>query len=363
MEVPRDADRRDTDRRRAALVIGGGISGLAAAIRIRALDPSVTVTIIEATAELGGKIAGEMVDGCVIDGGADVCIGEKLRTTHLFAALNLDARAIRANPDGLPTYELLDGRLQRMPTTFHGELLTFPTGVREIVSVACSNLAGVAVLPSVAAVAIERDGSNWRVRCSDGTDLTSDVVIVTTPATASAALFAGIAPDSASRLGELEYPSTTTVTMAWRVTDVPRPLDATGYLVADPAARVSACTWTSAKNPAHSPLDVALLRCFIRDETGDPAALMRREVAAVLGITAPPILTRVYRWPSAIPLYTSTHNETVRELSRQLIANPGLFVAGSAFHGVGIPDCIHSGERAATDAVSYLLSRQTEEAA
>ncbi len=351
------------DVRTRIVVIGGGIAGLASALRLRALAPGAGITVVEANENLGGKIVGDIVDGCVIDGGADVCVGDKLRTTHLFASLDLASHTIRANPNGLATYELRDGYLHRLPATFTGELLTFPRGVRELVDLACGALGDVEVLRSTRAEALARDGQNWKVRLADARSLMADAVVLATPASAAATLIPGIATELASTLRALEYPLTTTVTMAWRRGEVPHSLNATGYLVADTATSVSACTFTSAKNPSHAPGNIALIRCYVRGDVDDPAALMRNEVDAVLGISAPPLFARVYRWKSGIPLYTPTHAAAVRALDSHLHSTPGMFVAGSAFHGVGIPDCILSGERAAESVVSYLLARSTEAAA
>lgn len=345
------------------VIIGGGISGLAAALRLRTLVPDSTINVIEARANLGGKIVGDVVDGCVIDGGADVCIGDKLRATHLFKSLNLASHTIRANPNGLPTYELRDGYLQRLPTVFNGELLTFPGGVRELVDRAGDAINDIEVSRNTSAEAVESEDGKWRVRLADASSITADAVIVATPASAAAGLIPEIAPELASTLRALEYPVTTTVTMAWRRADVPHSLNATGYLVADTNAPVSACTFTSAKNPSHAPSDIALLRCYIRRDLDDPVALMRHEMDSVLGIATLPLFVRVYRWSSGIPLYTAAHAATVRALDTQILSTPGLFIAGSAFHGVGIPDCIHSGERAAECVVSYLVARPTEAAA
>ncbi|MEO7041197.1 MAG: FAD-dependent oxidoreductase, partial [Gemmatimonadaceae bacterium] len=345
------------------VVIGGGISGLAAALRLRMLLPDVTITVVESTANLGGKIVGEIAEGCVIDGGADVCIGDKLRTTHLFDSLDLASHVIRANPNGLPTYELRDGYLQRLPTSFPGELLTFPGGVRELVERACAALNDIEVLRSTRAETVESEGGKWRVRIVGATSLIADAVVVATPASAAASLVPAIAAELASTLCSLEYPLTTTVTMAWRRADVLHPLNATGYLVAAADAPVSACTFTSAKNPSHAPEGIALVRCYIRHDVEDPVELMRQEVESVLGISAPPQFVRFYRWSSGIPLYTAAHAAAVRTLETQIQSTPGVFVAGSAFHGVGIPDCIQSGESAAERVVSYLVARPTEAAA
>lgn len=351
------------------LIIGGGIAGLAAALRLRALSSSCRITIVDAAAQPGGKITGEIVDGCVVDGGPDVCIGDKFRATHMFADLALESRVLPVNPNGLPTYERRGGELREFPTRFAGELLTFPRGLHELIDIVQQALSGVTVRASTLVSSIVPENQRWLVQCSDdelhdANPAVADAIIVATPAPAAATLLSSVVPLQAAALRELEYPATTTVTMAWRASDVHRPLDGTGYLAgAGETSRVSACTWASSKNPSHSPHGIALLRGYVRGIGGDPAALMREEVATTVGIAAPPLFTRVHEWPAGIPLYTPAHEASVRTLEESLASVPGAFIAGSAFHGIGVPDCIASGERAATAAVAYLSERQTEEAA
>ena len=83
-------------------------------------------------------------------------------------------------------------------------------------------------------------------------------------------------------------------------------------------------------------------------------ALARRELDEVLGIRSEPVLTRIHRLPRALPQYNRGHLERVARVEGRLARTPGLFLAGAAYRGVGIPDCIRSGERAA-DAVMQLL--------
>ncbi len=149
---------KDGDR---VLIIGGGIAGIAAALRLRACKPSCRITIAEATARLGGKIAGEVVDGCVVDGGADVCIGAKLRASDAFQSLGLEERVIRVNPRGLPTFEQRDGALNRAPTSFDGELLTFRSGMYELVTVAAGALGDTEVLFGTGINALSHRHGRW----------------------------------------------------------------------------------------------------------------------------------------------------------------------------------------------------------
>jgi oxygen-dependent protoporphyrinogen oxidase len=86
----------------------------------------------------------------------------------------------------------------------------------------------------------------------------------------------------------------------------------------------------------------------------DLFAIVRDELRRTLGITAPPILHRVFRWPKAMPQYTLGHPDRLAVVEGRLAAHPGLFVAGNAYRGIGIPDCIASGEAAAEAALKFL---------
>lgn len=352
-----------TSRQGSVLVVGAGIAGLSAALRLRALNPLVHITIVEATRITGGKIIGEIVDGCVVDGAADVCIGDKLRRTHMFAALGLANRVIPANPNSLPTYEWTGTELKRVATSFAGELLSFRGGMRELVEVATVALNDVTLVFEQAVDRVTPTDSGWTIECKDGAPLRSDAIVIATPAAAAAHLLCDVAPREAAALSTLTYPSTTTVTMAWRNSDVPCKLDGTGYVTSDTAAAVSACTWVSSKHPTHTAPGVTLLRGYVRGDAGSAVALMRNEVATVIGITAAPVFARVNAWEAGIPVYTEVHRANVSALRERFSSVSGLFVAGAAFDGVGIPDCILSGERAAADAVQYIGTLRTEAAA
>lgn len=82
--------------------------------------------------------------------------------------------------------------------------------------------------------------------------------------------------------------------------------------------------------------------------------MVREELRAVLGITGEPLLSRIFRWPQAMPQYTLGHLDRVAEIDRRLAEHPGLYVAGNAYRGIGLPDCIASGEAAARPSTKYL---------
>jgi oxygen-dependent protoporphyrinogen oxidase len=92
----------------------------------------------------------------------------------------------------------------------------------------------------------------------------------------------------------------------------------------------------------------------------DLLKLVRDELRRALGITTPPVLHRIFRWPKAMPQYTLGHLDRLAVIERRLAAHPGLFVAGNAFRGIGIPDCVASGE-AAADKARVFLNTLTEQ--
>jgi oxygen-dependent protoporphyrinogen oxidase len=134
------------------------------------------------------------------------------------------------------------------------------------------------------------------------------------------------------------------------------PLDGYGYVVPrDEGGDVLACTWSSQKWESRAPEESVLLRVYAgrfggrdvtQDSDDDLVALARLELE-FLAVTAEPELTRVHRWPRGMPQYVLGHPQRLAEIDDALAAQPGLAVAGAAYRGVGIPDCIQSGERAA----------------
>jgi oxygen-dependent protoporphyrinogen oxidase len=147
------------------------------------------------------------------------------------------------------------------------------------------------------------------------------------------------------------YVSTASVALAWPRTAIAHPLTGTGFVVARRASdvRITACTWVSSKWEHRAPDRFALLRAFIGGahdpdvvdlEDDELARIARRDLERVLGITAPPVLTRVYRWRRAGAQHNVGQRARMEALERRLAHHPGLFVAGSGFRSVGIPDCI-----------------------
>jgi oxygen-dependent protoporphyrinogen oxidase len=120
------------------------------------------------------------------------------------------------------------------------------------------------------------------------------------------------------------------------------------------------------KYPGRAPAEFALLRVFVGgalqagllgQEDRSLLRLAHEEVAALLGITGEPVLSRVWRHPGTMAQYEVGHLDRIAAIESRLEALPGLALAGGAYRGVGIADCVRSGEAAAERLNSSLKGR------
>ncbi len=208
--------------------------------------------------------------------------------------------------------------------------------------------------------AMARDGDRWQLRAG-GEPLSADAVVLATPAPAAAVLLASLDPTLARTLATIAYASSVTVTLAYGAGDMPaEALRGFGFVV--PAIERSpliACTYASRKFPGRAPAGHELVRAFLggalRPDVIDfdddtLVGLVRGELRALAGITAAPLLTRIHRHRRAMPQYAVGHLDLVAIIEGRVASLPGLALAGGAYRGVGISDCVRSGE-AAADAV------------
>ncbi len=249
--------------------------------------------------------------------------------------------------------------------------LTPTTGLVEIVEalVKCLQANNVDMRLNTRATQIAKPSSldTWHVTLDTGDALQSDSIILATPAPVSGALLASFDPSLASVLQSIPYSSTATISLAYRGNDLPRPLDGYGYVIPRrEGRRALACTWTSTKFPHRAPEGYALIRVFVGRvgqeipwNESELLELAKEELNLTLGITAEPIVFRVFMWENAMPQYNLGHPEKLAQIDSALEKYPGFALAGNGYRGIGIPDCIHSGELA----VDKILSLRAERSA
>jgi oxygen-dependent protoporphyrinogen oxidase len=467
-----------------AVVVGGGIAGLAAAYELS--RRGVSFVVLEAGDRSGGVILSEEVDGFVIDAGPDALLTQKAEGIRLCEELGLGDRLVVTKPPriafiqrngrlhalpaasilGIPTRvgpflrtslfswpgkvrmgmelfvpprwddadESIGAFMQRrfgreaaeflaepllagihagdvdrlsMNSLFprfveaernHGSLLrafatprrvaaptsnrgrpaahgsapsqegafkSLPGGLSELVRALVSSLGRARVRERVQVTAVAGAGP-FEVETASGDTVRARSVIFATPAYVTGALLRPRDAALADSCDATPYASVATVALPFERDGVAHALNGSGFVV--PRAEktgILATSWLSSKWPHRAPENRVLLRTFIggarepeilnRDDP-DLVALSLRALTPLLGVRRQPLFSRVYRWSRANAQHEVGHLDRVAAIDRALARHPGLFVTGSGFRGIGIPDCIADG-RATARAVEQWLQR------
>lgn len=195
-----------------------------------------------------------------------------------------------------------------------------------------------------------------------GETLAADQIVMCAPAYVAAELLRSLSPDAADILAHIRYVSTGTLSLAYRADEIGHPLDGFGLVIpVSEKRRINAVTWSSTKFDHRAPDGHALLRVFfggsrrpemMEKSEEDVLRIAREEVADLMGVTAEPVFHRLYRWFASNPQYDSGHLDRMDALEAAL--PPGVRLAGSAYRGIGIPDCVHQAQQAAEQTISEL---------
>ncbi len=436
-------------------VVGGGISGLAAAYYLA--RRGAEVVLIEREPRLGGVMRTDCVDGCLVERGPDSFLASKPWALDLIAALGLQEEVIASNDRGRITYILRHGRLIPLPegvmmvapsrigpmlrTPLLGWRAKFGMGLeffrrpapeapersveefllahygRKVVDyIAEPLLAGVyggdparlsasAVLPrfvemerrygsltrgAIAARrkadrdagpvfrslrrglgslverltetlrgrvdfvtgAVESVERGFRLRVF-GATLQADAVVVACPAWAAAPVLRPLNEELSPLLEGIPYHDALTVALGYSRSDCAGLPPGFGFLVPKrERERLLACTFVHNKFEGRAPANLAMLRCFFGADAMDldddaVVEAARTELKRILGLSATPVFASVSRWPRAMAQYNVGHEDLVKRIESIVSAIPGLRLAGNAYHGIGIPDCIRGAKEAA----------------
>ena len=464
--------------RLSLVVVGGGITALAAAYRATELARErgleLDLKVVEARGRLGGTIASERVDGFLVEAGPDSFLSEKPWALALCRRLGVESQLVRTDDRFRKVFVWFRGRLHPLPDGFqllaptrlgafaasslfswpgklrmamdlvlprggiddeslgafvrrrlgrealervaqplvagiytadpddlslgatmprfldverrHRSLIlglrralksapqpgtsgarfslfvTFADGMQTLVRALAERLPDSSVVLNQRVTALTRAGSRWSVATADGARWDADHVILAGEAHGAARLLRYVDPALATLLGEIDYAGAATVSLGYRREDVPHPLDGFGFVVPRTEGKaLLAATFSSVKYPARAPQGHVLLRGFLggaldagtlAQDDGALVARARTELREALGITAEPVLVRLARWPASMPQYRVGHLARVDVIERRLAALPGLALAGGAYRGVGIADCVRSAEAAAETALT-----------
>jgi oxygen-dependent protoporphyrinogen oxidase len=255
---------------------------------------------------------------------------------------------------------LIANRKEAMNTVARPVFTTLKDGMRQLVSTILSHLSASRVRSNNEIRSLQARERGWLVSSNANVE-NFDGVIITIPTHAAARLLEDSHPKLASELRDIRYSSSVTVSLVYDEKVRANLPEGFGYLV--PRAegkRVLAATFVHNKFPNRAPDDRALIRCFLggtRDETvldlseDEILGIIRAELRQTLRIEAEPLFARVYKWKAAMAQYNVGHLERLERIERLRLNAPGLFLAGNAYKGIGIPDCVRSGKEAASQAI------------
>jgi len=232
-------------------------------------------------------------------------------------------------------------------------------GMQQLVDAVVSRLPASALQTNQSVRAVQSSREGWTVSTSNSDYF--DAVIVATPAQTAAALLRNTNLELASELAAIPYTSSVTINLGYDGTIRDALPPGFGFLVPrSEGKRMLAATFVHNKFPHRAPQDQALLRCFVggaRNEQilqapdEDLIRIIGEELRQIIGLTADPLFTRIYRWKGAMAQYGVGHLDRLQRIETLLQKLPGLTLAGNGYRGIGVPDCVRSGTEAANKAL------------
>ena len=264
--------------------------------------------------------------------------------------------------------------MQKPKTNNHRQpfslFMTLKNGLGEMVDAVIEKSPDVAFRANAKVREVARNGGRWKVILEDGESVDADAVIFATPARLAAEFLQPFAPRAAELLQRIKYVSTATVTFAYRKEGFSHSLNGFGFVVPKTENRkILACTWTSSKFPHRTPEGYVMLRCFVggalqedlaEQDEETIARMVKKELLDLMRIDQEPVIAKVFHNKKSNVQYQVGHAALIDAVDKALTGFPGLYLAGSAYRGIGIPDCIQNGTQAAESAIECLAEKSPE---
>jgi len=243
--------------------------------------------------------------------------------------------------------------------------VTLRQGLTSLVDAITERLPDGAARMGTAVDRLERHDGGWRVWTSDdGADESPrakqedfDSVIMAAPSHVAADLLRPHDAPLADDLATITHSGTAILSFAFEREQISHPLDGMGIVVPGvEQSPILACSLSSQKYVHRAPEGKVLLRVFVGGSRYPEMAEMEEdklrprvlgELGQLLGIEGQPLYSGLARWPRTMPQYHVGHKELVERIENRAAALPNFALCGNAYHGVGIPDCVHTAEQAA----------------
>jgi protoporphyrinogen/coproporphyrinogen III oxidase len=254
-------------------------------------------------------------------------------------------------------------------TSSKGIFQTLKTGLQSLVEEIENRLEPGSVIKGIRVENVEKQGQHYRITLSNGEVLAADSIVVAAPHQAVPAMFSQY--EFFAPFNQMPATSVATVALAFPETAIQQDIDGTGFVVSrNSDYTITACTWTHKKWPHTAPKGKVLLRCYV-GRAGDEAIVEQADdeivkvvmddLNKIMNINELPEFSIVSRWKQAMPQYIVGHKERLERIKEKMAEQlPGVFLAGSSYEGLGLPDCIDQGEEAVKKVLHYLQVSKKE---
>lgn len=249
-----------------------------------------------------------------------------------------------------------------------GVFLTLSTGLQSFVEAIESKLQPQSVLKGYRVESITKTGEEYEIELNSRERIMADSVVVAVPHHTATTIFSKY--NFFSVFKDVPATSVATVALAFSKEAIKKDIDGTGFVVSrNSDFSITACTWTHKKWPHSTPKGKVLLRCYVGrpghetivDLSDDEIInIVLDDLNKTMNITEKPELSVVTRWKDSMPQYTVGHQERIATVKKRMVKDlPGVFLAGSSYQGIGVPDCIDQAETTVEQVLQFLKNNQS----
>lgn len=257
-----------------------------------------------------------------------------------------------------------NGTKMKDNTPRYNQFVSLREGMRELIDALASSLPEGNIQLNKPVRRIETAGNTWKILTNDNDSIDADGVVIALPAIHAAGLVKGVDPLLGDYLSQIKYASSAVVNLLYKRENISHPLNGVGFVVPKiEGLPISACSFSSIKFTGRAPPETVLLRCFMGEDINKEgykrddswlSSAVHNKLSLLMGITSEPLFSMVKRNPESMPQYAVGHLDRIALINQRAELYPGMELAGNAYYGVGIPDCVRSGEEAAEKLFKHL---------
>jgi len=247
----------------------------------------------------------------------------------------------------------------------YSQFVTLKDGMQTLVDAITSKIPDESIKTNQTVKQIKKTKAGWKVE-ENAMEYNSDGIILATPSYVSAELLKTIDSDLSEQLSRIEFASSAIIILVYKKEDIKNKINGFGFVVpAKENLNILACSFSSEKFEGRAPSDSVLLRCFVGGALNQEILnnndkgiinIVKNELKKILNISKEPYFTQLKRYPNSMPQYNVGHSKILTNINKLMSKHLNLELAGNSYEGVGIPDCIRSGEMAAENIINSFNS-------